>query len=360
MSAGAEQSPSSEDWQALAAPFREPSLGRSLWQLVNTLVAYFGAWALMIWSLEGSYWVTAGLGVLVGLLTVRLFIINHDCGHGSFFKSRRANDIVGFWTGALSFTPYLQWRHGHAIHHAKSGQIEEAGIGYFWVMGVEEFQKAPWYERAWYRFYRNPFVLFSIGGLWLFLIEFRLSFRSINWRQRRGVWWNNLFWAVTLYGLIQWLGWPAVFDMMAPLTISAAFWGLTLFYVQHHYEDAYWAPKEDWSYVRAGLEGSSYLKLNPVAEWFAGYINYHHIHHLAPKIPNYRLREAHEAVPLFNQVRSLTWIEILKSWRLRLVDEKTHLWSDYPGRRPTEFALAQQASEEPTDAAMEQPAALSA
>jgi acyl-lipid omega-6 desaturase (Delta-12 desaturase) len=341
------ESPGSEQsWQKLLKPYREPVLARSIWQLVNTLVAYFVTWALMIWSLDQPYWLTVVLGAFAGLLTVRLFIINHDCGHQSFFKSRRANDIVGFWTGAMAFTPYLQWRHGHAIHHAKSGQIEDAGIGYFWVMGLEEFQNAAWYERMWYRFYRNPFVLFSVGGLWLFLCEFRLSFRSINWRQRFGVWANNVVWVIVLYGLSEVLGWSAIFDIFAPLTVSAAFWGLSLFYVQHHYDHAYWAPAAEWDYVRAALEGSSYLKMNPVAEWFAGYINYHHIHHLAPKIPNYRLREAHLAIPMFQAVPTLTWATVLKSWRLRLVNEQTHLWSDYSDRRPTDAALARQAAEQ--------------
>ena len=131
---------------------------------------------------------------------------------------------VGFWTGALAFTPYLQWRHGHAIHHAKSSQIEDSGIGYFWIFGVEAFQSSPWYIRGYYRFYRNPFILFGIGGLWLFLCEFRLSFRSVNWRQRRGVWLNNLLWAGIIYGMGEWLGYGTFFWLMVPLSISAAFW----------------------------------------------------------------------------------------------------------------------------------------
>lgn len=319
-----------DDWQAQISPYREPIAWRSGWQLINTLVPYAVIWWLMVVSLEGPAALTVALGVLNGLLTIRLFIIQHDCGHGSFFRSRRLNDFVGFWTAFLVATPYLQWRHGHAIHHAKSGQTEARGVGYFWIMTVEEYQGSPWYVRGWYRFYRNPFVLFTIGGPWLFFCEFRLSFGSVNWRQRRGVHANTLLWLAVCLLLGSQFGVGAVFLLVVPVIATPAIAGLGLFYLQHHYEAAYWADKEDWSFARAALDGSSYVALPTVVEWFAGAINYHHIHHLAPRIPNYRLREAHLAVPFLNAVQPLPWADIARSWRLRLLDTETLTWRDYP------------------------------
>lgn len=322
-------------WQEQVKPFRGAVFSRSVWQLANTTAAFVALWALMYWSLSVSYALTLLLSLAAGGVSVRFFIINHDCGHGSFFSSRRANDIVGFWTGLMAYTPYLQWRHGHALHHASSGQIEERGVGYFWIMGAKEFAEAPKHVRFWYRFYRNPFVLFTIGGLYCFLAEYRLSFRSVNARQRRGVWGANLVIAGLVCGLGLWLGFWNVFLIQGPICAVAAGTGLALFYVQHHYEDSYWAAKEEWDYEKAALEGSSYVRLPRVIEWFMGSINYHHIHHLVPKIPNYRLREAHHAIPLFRDTPPLSWKQIRSSWRLRLVDEETKRWVDFPAARPT-------------------------
>jgi len=318
------------DWRQQVKPFRTPDVKRSVWQLVNTLVPYFGAWALMIWGLDNNLWVTAGATLLAGLLTVRLFIINHDCGHGSFFKSRKANDIVGFWTALLVVTPYLQWRHGHALHHAKSGKVDDRGIGYFWIMTKQEYEKAPWATRVWCRFYRNPFILFLFGGIYLFLIEFRFTMRSDSAKTRRQVYLTNLCLAGIIAGGGALFGYAAFATLFVSTVAVATTIGLWLFYLQHHYEGSYWGAGDDWSYERAALEGSSYIKMPAVLEWFAGYINYHHIHHLVPKVPNYKLREAHYAIPAFEAVQPLTWRQILGSWKLRLVDEETLQWVDFP------------------------------
>ena len=317
-------------WQDLVKPYKQPHLGRSIWQLTNTLIPYFCIWGLMIYSLDHSYWMSLGLGVINGLLTIRLFIINHDCGHGSFFNSKRANSIVGFWTGALSFTPYAQWRYGHWVHHSKSGQYEDKGVGYFWIMGVEEYKNASMGVRAFYRFYRNPFVLFLLGGMYQFIIEHRLTLSSINWEQKRSVYLTNLLWAGIIFGMGSWIGYWNFFILMAPVVFTGSFWGLWLFYVQHHYEGSYWSHRKNWKFEKAALQGSSYLKLDPITEWFAGAINYHHIHHLVPLIPNYRLKEAHNNIPMFKAIKPLTLKQILGSWKLRLVDEKTCEWENFP------------------------------
>ncbi len=316
-------------WQEQVKPFKTSDVRRSVWQLVNTLVPYFATWALMIWSLDHSIWITIGATFLAGLLTVRLFIINHDCGHGSFFKSRKANDIVGFWTALLVVTPYLQWRHGHALHHAKSGKIEDRGVGYFWIMTLQEYQDATPARRAWCRFYRNPFILLIFGGFYLFVLEFRFTMRSDSATTRRQVYLTNLCLAGILAGGGALFGYTAFITLFLSVISVATTIGLWLFYLQHHYEGAYWGAGDDWDYEKAALQGSSYLKMNPLFEWFAGYINYHHIHHLVPKVPNYKLREAHCAVDTFRAVQPLTTSQILNSWRFRLVDEDSLQWVDF-------------------------------
>jgi omega-6 fatty acid desaturase (delta-12 desaturase) len=330
MNASTNPTSSTARWQDQVKPFRESSVAASTWQTVTTVLGLVVMWALMVKSLEVGWWLTWLLAFPAGGFTVRCFIINHDCGHAAFFKSRRANDIVGFWTGMLCFTPYKQWRHGHALHHASSGQIEERGVGYLWIMTADEYRSATGRQRAWYRFYRNPFILFTIGGLYAFLLEYRFSFRSTTADARRGVWGHNVALAAILGGLSFWLGWETVLLVQAPICIVALPLGLALFYVQHHFDDSYWAPKGEWSYERAAFEGSSYIELPRVLEYFVGSINYHHIHHLAPKVPNYRLREAHYAVDMFRAVKPITWKQIRESWRLRIVDEKTNMWTDYP------------------------------
>jgi len=318
-------------WQDAVKPYRKPVLAKSIWQIVNTAVPYFVLWWLMLESLQYSYWWTLLIAIPTGGLTVRFFIINHDCGHSSFFESKRANDIVGFWTGLMAYTPYLRWRHGHALHHASYGQIEERSVGYFWIMGLEEYKQSSRLTQLRYRLYRHPLTIFIIGGLYLFLVEFRSPHESINAEQTRGVWAANLLLAAIFGGLGWWIGYWNLFLIQFPICFVSSTTGVFLFYAQHHYEGAYWSPKEDWSYERAGLEGSSYLKLDPITQWFAGNINFHHIHHLAPKVPNYRLKEAHEAVPMFNAVKPLTLWKAMTYWNLRLVDEKNCAWSDFPG-----------------------------
>ena len=317
-------------WQDAVKPFRQPILAKTLFQLITTTVAFFVMWYLMYLSLDVSYALTLLLSVPTAGLVVRIFIFSHDCGHGAFFKSQKANDIVGFWTGVIAYTPYLQWRADHARHHKTSGQIEERGTGYFWCMGLQEFNDSPWYVRAYYRFYRHPFILFTIGGLWLFIVEFRFVHKGVDWRTRRGVYAQNLIYAGIIWGLASTIGLWNAFLIQMPICVVAAIAGLWLFYAQHHYEGSYWAPKAEWSFEDSALKGSSYLKLGPIGQWFAGNINFHHIHHLAPKVPNYRLEEAHNAVPMFNRVPHITSWQAWKWWNLRLVDEANCKWVDFP------------------------------
>ncbi len=307
-------------WQKLVAPYTQPSLGRSIWQLVNTMVPYFAVWGLMIWTIQISYWITLGLSILAAGLMVRLFILFHDCCHGSFFKSRQANETLGSILGIFVFTPFHHWRHSHNIHHASASNLDKRGIGDVWTMTVQEYLAAPWWKRAAYRTMRNPYFLFSIGASYVFFIAHRFWASYDGKVEKLSVVYTNLGMAA-FYGMLMFFfGWQQVLMVQIPITIFASAIGVWMFYVQHQFEDTYWSPKPEWSFVRAGMEGSSFYKLPPVFQWFSGNIGFHHIHHLSPKIPNYYLPKCHEENPAF-QVEPLTFWESLKCTTLHLYDD---------------------------------------
>ncbi|MBT9559819.1 MAG: fatty acid desaturase [Myxococcales bacterium] len=327
--------PTPAEWRAATAPFRQPDVKASVWQIVNTTVPYVlssvAAYALFPYS----FWLSFPFTVLAALLTVRLFILAHDCGHGAFFKSQRANDIVGFWTGALSYTPYWMWRHMHALHHAHSGDVEHAGIGYFWTMSISEYRNSPWYVQLGYRAYRHPFTLFVIGGTWLFAVEYRFPIRKADGRMIFQTITTNLVWAAIFTLVWVTVGPLALLGVALPMAAIAGTLGLWLFYVQHHYPDSYWGKGKQWDYTRAALEGSSFLKLPKWAQFFSGNIGFHHIHHLAPKVPNYKLEACNDAVPAFKAVEPLTLSDALKGLSLTLVDDETMRWVTFADERRT-------------------------
>jgi len=309
-------------WKQAVAEHRKPVLRSGLWQLANSLLPYLALWGLMIWTLSVSYWITLALAVVAAGFLVRIFIIFHDCGHGSFFKSRRANRVTEFVTGLLVFTPYRQWRHEHALHHATSGDLDRRGTGDIWTLTVREYLAASRWKRFVYRLARNPLVLFVLAPLFVFLIQQRIPSRRVGKRARRGVHWTNaaLLGIVALMGLT--IGLEAYVLIQLPVITVAAAAGIWLFYVQHQFEDVQWARCADWDYAEAALRGSSFYKLPKVLQWFSGNIGYHHVHHLSPAIPNYNLERCHKQIPLFQQVEPLTLWSSLKSLSLRLWDER--------------------------------------
>jgi omega-6 fatty acid desaturase (delta-12 desaturase) len=309
-------------WQEIVARYQEPSRWRSVWQLINTLGPYAVLWYLMYRSLAVSYWITLPLAVLAGGLMVRVFIIHHDCGHGAFFKSRKANDIWGFITGVLTFTPYYLWRWEHAIHHAHSGDLDERGLGAVWTLTVQEYLEASRWKRFKYRLTRNPVVLFLIAPLFLFLVIHRFPNSKASQRERHSVYWTNL----AIFGLAATLSW--VFGIKQYLLIQVTAMGVAgtagvwLFYVQHQFEGVYWQRHGEWDYLAAALQGSSFYKLPKILQWFSGSIGFHHIHHLSARIPNYNLERCHKAEPLFQKVPPITLLSSLKSLSFRLWDEQ--------------------------------------
>jgi omega-6 fatty acid desaturase (delta-12 desaturase) len=276
----------------------------------------------MYLSLDISYFITLGLSVLAAGFLVRIFIIFHDCGHGSFFKSRRANRIIGTILGSLVFTPYDRWHQTHAIHHATVGNLDSRGDGDVWTLTVDEYKQLPKSKKLVYRIYRNPFVLFGIGPVLLFTVAFRFTRKKMNKKERRSIYIANIMMLIYVWGLILLLGWKAFLMIQLPVIYLATTGGVWLFYVQHQYEGVIWARKDEWDYRKMALEGSSYLKFPKILQWFSGNIGFHHIHHLSPMIPNYNLERCHRENAMFNSIKPVTFIPSIKTLKLRLWDEK--------------------------------------
>lgn len=311
-------------WQEIVAKYQTPKVSRSIWQLVNTLVPYGFLWYLMYLSLHVSYWLTLALAVVAGGFLVRIFIIFHDCGHGSFFKSLKANQFWGAVTGILTMTPYDYWRYEHAQHHAEAGNLDKRGFGDVWTLTVKEYLRSSRWTRIRYRFARNPLCLFIIGPSILFLIVHRIPGGKAGRRGRRSTHLTNLGVFMIALLISSAIGWKAYLLIQLPVVMIAASAGVWLFYVQHQFEGVYWERQKDWDYVTEALKGSSFYKLPKVLQWFTGSIGFHHIHHLSPRIPNYYLEKCYKENPLFQQIKPITFLTSLKSMTYRLWDEQNH------------------------------------
>jgi acyl-lipid omega-6 desaturase (Delta-12 desaturase) len=302
------------------AHYQQPNRWRSVWELANTLVPYFLLWFLMVFSLKVSYLLTLALAVLAAGFMVRTFIIFHDCGHGSFFKSRKANDAVGVITGIITFTPYYRWRHDHAIHHATAGDLDRRGVGDVQTLTVQEYLDLPRWKRMIYRITRHPLVMFTIGSSLVFVVFQRFYAPGTGRRERLSVITTDLALAGLITGLIYLIGWQAYLLIQIPVMVIGTSVGVWLFYVQHNFEGTYWERHEKWDFIKAGLHGSSFYKLPAILQWFTGNIGFHHIHHLNARIPNYLLPKCHRENSIFH-VHPMTFLTSLHSLRLRLWDE---------------------------------------
>ena len=319
---GQEKLSSATTWKQIVKRYQNPSDGRAIWQVLNTLIPYAALWCLMYFTRSISWWLTVPLSVLAGAVLVRTFIIFHDCGHGSFFRSAKANHILGAITGILTFTPYYHWRWEHAIHHSSAGDLDRRGTGDVWTLTVQEYLESSRWKRFAYRLARNPIVLFVIAPLFLFLIQQRVPSLKAPARERYSVYWTNLALGSMAAGLIAIFGLKAylIIQLTALTTAGAA--GVWLFYVQHQFEGVYWERSEQWNYAEAALKGSSFYKLPKVLQWFSGNIGFHHIHHLSPRIANYHLEKCHRSEPLFQTVKPITLLSSFKSLTFRLWDER--------------------------------------
>jgi len=311
-------------WKEIVARYQKPAVWRGFWQIVNTLVPYAALWYLMYLAVQVSWWIAVPLAVLAGAFLVRVFIIFHDCGHGSFFKSRQANDTLGVITGMLTLTPYYHWRWEHALHHSSAGDLDRRGTGDIWTLTVQEYLESSRWRRFAYRLARNPVVLFVIAPLYLFLIKHRLPSLKANARERYSVYWTNLAALGIAVGLSWVFGIKTYLLLQSTALMVAGSAGIWLFYVQHQFGGVYWERADDWEYDTAALKGSSFYKLPRVLQWFSGNIGFHHIHHLSPRIPNYHLEKCHKAEPLFQTVKPVTLFSSFKSFTFRLWDEQRH------------------------------------
>lgn len=311
--------------------YKTPSIGRSLWQIANTLLPFIGLWILMIYAIQISYWLVIPLAVVAAGLTARIFIIFHDCGHGAFFKSKLANDVVGIIFGILTFTPYHRWHHAHLIHHRTAGNLDKRGIGDVWTLTVEEFNALPKKRQRWYRFYRNPIVMFLIGAPLMFLVSNRFTRKDFSRKERLSVYITNIGLLVLIAGLSLLVGFKTFLLIQLPITYLASAGGVFLFYVQHQFPDVHWYRDEEWDYSTVAITGASFLKLPRLLQWFSGNIGYHHIHHLSSKIPNYRLERCHNENEAFHQVVPVKLIDSFYTLKLKLWDEQQQRLVSFSG-----------------------------
>ncbi len=310
------------EWKERIAPYETPSRLRSTWQIVNSCVPFVALWYLAWRLLDVGYWATFLVAIPAAGFLIRMFIISHDCGHGAFFRSRRAAAFWGTVCALPSFIPYVAWRHEHAVHHATSGDLDRRGVGDIATMTVEEYRNATRWQRLKYRLYRNPFVMFGIGPLYTFVIGYRFWPRGANARVRRSVMATNVLLVAGIAGMCALVGWKDFLIVHGTILVISASIGVWLFYVQHQFEGVYWERSDEWDYVRQALEGSSYYRLPKILQWFSGNIGFHHIHHLSSRVPNYYLEKAQKAIPDLQRVRPVTLRESLRSLRFRLFDEK--------------------------------------
>jgi len=310
-------------WREIVARYQTPSVKRAIWQLVSTIVPLIGAFLLMYWSLSVSYWLTLALALPASGLTIRTFIIMHDCGHGSFLPSRTWNDIVGWVTGILTTTPYAHWRREHAIHHATSGHLEQRGTGDITTLTVREYLSKGWWRRLRYRVYRNPVTLLGFGPAFLFIKHRWPSPSFAGKKEAINVHATNLAMAALFTTLGFLVGFRDLILIWLPVFLLSGSVGVLLFYVQHQFEDSYWRASPEWDYAAAAIAGSSYFRLPKVLQWFTGNIGFHHVHHLSPRIPNYQLERCHRENPTFQKVTTLTLLESIRTLRLKLWDEES-------------------------------------
>jgi acyl-lipid omega-6 desaturase (Delta-12 desaturase) len=310
-------------WLKLLARYKQPNRGRSVFELAVTVLPLAALWALSWAALSLGWWWGLVLTIPAAGFLVRLFMIQHDCGHGAFFGQRDADDWTGRAISILTLTPYDCWRRAHAMHHATSGDLDQRGIGDIVTLTVAEYQARSAWGRFTYRFYRHPVVLFGLGPAWLFLIQQRLPFGLM--RAGATPWIStmvtNLVIAALAVGLIWLIGIVPFLLVHVPIVLIASTAGVWLFYVQHQFEDTHWSEHSDWQFQQAALHGSSYYDLPVILRWFTANIGIHHVHHMSSKVPYYRLPEVLRDYPELKKIGRITLFDSFRGVKLTLWDE---------------------------------------
>lgn len=313
------------NWSSRLGIYRLPDNRRAIFEIAVTAVPFLGLWGLMWMLADVSAWLALPLAVPAAGLLVRLFMIQHDCGHNAFFSSRKANDWTGRVLGVLTLTPYDFWRHSHALHHAGSGNLEHRGIGDIDTLTVDEYRSRSRWGKLRYRIYRHPLVMFVAGPSYLFFLQHRLPVGAMN---RGAMPWlstmlTNLGITALAVSLMMLMGVSTFLVIHVPIIAIAASVGVWLFYVQHQFEQTYWEPDADWSHPDAALHGSSFYDLPAPLMWITGNIGVHHLHHLSSRIPFYRLSEVLSHHPELRNIGRLTLLESLKCVKLALWDQQS-------------------------------------
>ena len=314
---------SAAEWLRILSRYREPNGARSTFELVVTAVPFVVLWALGWAAWHYGYGLTAlPLAVPAAAFLVRLFMIQHDCGHGAFFRHRLTNDWVGRVIGVLTLTPYDAWKRSHAIHHGTSGNLDKRGTGDLQTLTVREYRALSWLGRLGYRLYRNPVVLFGLGPIYMFILRHRFPLVSFaHWRGWISPMATNLGIAAAVFGLMWLVGWQTFLLTQVPITLIAGSIGIWLFFIQHQFDDTFWAQGDDWNVHDAALRGSSYYVLPRVLAWFTANIGIHHVHHLYARIPYYRLPQVLRDQIKLAQVSRVSLVESLRCARLALWDD---------------------------------------
>jgi acyl-lipid omega-6 desaturase (Delta-12 desaturase) len=324
--------PSRQAWKQDLAPYLAVDRRRSYGQIASALLPYLAVWALAI-LIQPSAPLAVALGLMATVFLMRTYSLFHDLTHNSLFASRRENSLWGHILGYFLFTPYRWWQRQHAIHHAHSGNLEHRGVGEVDTMTVEEYENASRSRRLFYRLYRNPVLLLLVGPSLVFLFERRFPQKGMSRRILLSVVVTNLALVAWAVGLASLVGWGTFLLIQGTTLVAGGAVGAYLLYVQHQYEDTYFRHEGDWEFELAALQGSSYLELPRPVVWALASVNYHHVHHLSAKIPNYNLRAAHENHPMFDQAPVITFGNSLRTFRLKLWDTESQALIPFPPRR---------------------------
>jgi omega-6 fatty acid desaturase (delta-12 desaturase) len=319
--------PAARNWLKILSPYREPKALRSTFEIAITALPFAALWVVMWATLDHGYWLSLLLAVPAAGFLVRLFMIQHDCGHGSFFRHRLANDWIGRIIGVLTLTPYDLWRRSHAAHHATSGNLDSRGIGDIATLTLREYQSRSFWGRLGYRLYRHPAVMFVFGPAHLFLLQHRLpvGFMRSGWLPWVSTMATNVAIAIIIAILTWLIGIKAFLLVHLPIMLLAASIGVWLFYVQHQFEETSWDRDPNWNLHEAALHGSSHYDLPAILRWFTANIGMHHVHHLCSRIPYYRLSRTLRDYPELKGVNRLSLTESFRCVRFTLWDEQRRL-----------------------------------
>jgi omega-6 fatty acid desaturase (delta-12 desaturase) len=312
---------SDRSWESVIMKYNHPDLKKSIWQICNSVIPYLIMWYIMFRSLEYSYWITLALSIVASGFLIRIFIIFHDCGHRSFFVSKKANNFVGMILGLIAFTPFFKWHQQHFIHHTTSGNLDKRGIGDVWTMTLEEYEKSSLRQRFFYRAFRNPFIMFTFGPVLVIFFQNRITTKNETGLAKKNVYFTNIVLLIMCSLISLLIGLKAFLLIQLPILLIGHSMGLWLFYIQHQFDDVSWERENKWDYKISAIRGSSFLKLPSILQWFTGNIGFHHVHHLSSRIPNYYLEKCHNENYIFKDVRPIVLFSTFRALSLGLWDE---------------------------------------